>query len=339
MTYNCTVCKYETRIKCNFDKHNKTQKHLANVKKYKALIPTNSDPPDTVGSEDDGTIDPSSSDGTKDTEGTGDSRKRRYKCPECGRTFTQSCNLSRHTNGRCPKLKTREGLEKEYHIDNLEKEIERLRAQLLERENRRLIDETRYKDQEIKYLKSLVDQAGSIAKTSVNALSYIHMNYKDAPLLEPINDYSIIKRNNENLQIEDILLHYYKDGKLVEYLGNILVAHYKKEDPSEQSIWNSDCTRLSYVIRKLVDDKPDWITDKKGIKLRESIIKPLLDYLKTIVQKHVSRESMRVNLTTCDLRSHVHSMEVSSNLVKHIEDSTVADDLVRYLAPYFYINK
>ena len=31
MTFNCTVCVYETDIKCNFTKHLKTKKHKKNM--------------------------------------------------------------------------------------------------------------------------------------------------------------------------------------------------------------------------------------------------------------------------------------------------------------------
>ena len=35
MNFHCKTCNYSTKIKCNFEKHNKTDKHLLNLKHNK----------------------------------------------------------------------------------------------------------------------------------------------------------------------------------------------------------------------------------------------------------------------------------------------------------------
>ena len=342
MIYKCLSCNYETSVKCNFLKHNQTSKHLKKSQGSVGAIPQIKEGPvraPKVPPVYEKVTSPSDPGIEEDIPITAKPDTQKHRCRHCGAVFAKPGNLKRHIVDRCPN--------KDSDLDKALKRAEELESRLKDKEiqrlmekNNDLIEQGKKQDQENKYLKSMVEQAGSIVKTSVNALSYIHTNYKNAPLLEPINDYSIIKRNNETQTIENILMYYHTNGKLVEHLGNILVAQYKKENPSEQSIWNSDCARLSYIIRKLVDNKPDWITDKKGYKLRESVIDPLLDYLKVIVQQYVLGEAGNPSALTNDhLRGHLAKMEACNTLVADIDDGTIADNLVRYLAPHFYINK
>jgi hypothetical protein len=69
---------------------------------------------------------------------------------------------------------------------------------------------------------------------------------------------------------------YDKEKKLIPYLGDIIIKYYKKENPKDQSIWNSDTTRLNYLIRELIDTELTWTCDKAGLKVNEFIIIPLL---------------------------------------------------------------
>ena len=56
----------------------------------------------------------------------------------------------------------------------------------------------------------------------------------------------------------------------------------KKDNPSDQSIWSTDTSRLTCIINELVGDETQWRTDKNGEKFKKLVITPILEYLKSI---------------------------------------------------------
>src|SRR5690606_18490816 len=67
-----------------------------------------------------------------------------------------------------------------------------------------------------------------------------------------------------------------------------LVVEYKKENPNDQSIWNSDISRSAYIIRECINKESEWSTDKGGHKTSTYVIKPILDYLKTHIKEYIT---------------------------------------------------
>ena len=45
----------------------------------------------------------------------------------------------------------------------------------------------------------------------------------------------------------DTLVYNYENKNLHKYLGDFIIGHYKKDNPSEQSMWSSDVSRLTYL--------------------------------------------------------------------------------------------
>lgn len=67
------------------------------------------------------------------------------------------------------------------------------------------------------------------------------------------------------------------------FIGDILIKYHKKEDISKQSIWNTDTSRWSYIVKVLPDE---WIKDKNGIVMLDKCIKPLLNYITDLMKKY-----------------------------------------------------
>jgi hypothetical protein len=115
-------------------------------------------------------------------------------------------------------------------------------------------------------------------------------------------------------------------------LGDLLISIYKKVNPKEQSILNSDCARLSYIIRIIIGSKESWIMDKKGIKLKEFIINPLLEYVEKEIWSFLE-DPKNVNV------DNVNKIGNATKLLKSIKDFIICEELIKYLAPYFQINR
>jgi len=101
-------------------------------------------------------------------------------------------------------------------------------------------------------------------------------------------------------KLEKELINEYVNGTFISYLSDIIANIVKKNDPREQSIWNTDSNRLNYVIKTSVDK---WSEDKSAVKFIDLVIKPfliqikklLINYRNDIVLDHLklSRESQR----------------------------------------------
>lgn len=237
--------------------------------------------------------------------------KKKYTCEYCENIFTTRQALSRHKNGRCDK-------------------------KVIKKQNDEIIELLK-KDNE--YLKSLLEKAENIissaiatAKTSANALNYIILNYGNAPILTPIQNYNLMEEYCGDYGIANAIIELYADSKLIKFLSDIIVNNYKKENPQEQSLWNSDCNRLSYIIRTIVGNKNGWITDKKGIKLKELVISHLLLHIETELWNFMEK-------TQDNIVENSKKLGLCVKLLKEIKDCVLCNDLIKFLAPYFQLTR
>jgi len=303
MEYRCTVCNYETHDKSNFSKHSKSQKHIKKVNestKFAHVIPNMS---------------------IYNT-------ANQSKCQYCDKLFSNSSSLARHKN-TCSEKKINE-LQTNHKINDLSNKLDNVNGL-----NKKL-------EEEVKYLKSLIASAGGVIKTSVSALAYVAKNYDGAPALKKLKDYSYIKdREDEDDEFDlmETLIYKYNNQILHEYLGNIIVDAYKKQDPTKQSIWNSDTTRLTYVIRELIDKKPDWSVDKKGIKTTKYIITPLLEFVER--QASIYLDEIPQILIECPekLITLNDNTRSASEIIANIYNKMLANQVLKYIAPHFYLAK
>jgi hypothetical protein len=249
----------------------------------------------------------------------------KFVCSNCGNNFTTKNALSRHINHRCVKNQVIK-----QNID-LVSDLKRQNEYLLKR-NADLTDDK-------EYLKTLVEGAGHIVldalattKSSINTLNYIAETFVNAPLLKPIQDYTVITNDNDDREAAIVLSERYKDGTLIKYLGELLVAQYKKQNPEEQSLWNSDCSRLSYIIRTVVGNKPSWIADKKGVQLKECVINPLLSHINNELVNFIYKPK-KID------KNNINIYPLCIDLVKDIRSSIIGDDLLKFLAPHFQIKR
>ena len=164
------------------------------------------------------------------------------------------------------------------------------------------------------------------------------MNYKNAPPLKPLDDYSTLMKDDEET-LESLLVWQGK-GKLNRLIGNKLISVYKKTDPKQQSIWNSDTSRMSYAIMNPHMVPSDWTIDKKGIKTGNIIIDPFLEHIKNIVARHlVEKHSfIKKNPNECH-QDILGDMDLLAKIVVSINNNSLSCDVNRYIASSLHINK
>jgi hypothetical protein len=316
--YSCKLCNYSTDVKFCYNKHTSTKKHKVNESlNHTQFIPNSY---------------------------LDDIYKSNYVCSYCNNYFSSSASLSRHKHSCIEKTK----LINEYNDklklkDDIINELYNVINQK-DFDKQAIIDN---KDEvisilksEVAHLKSIVNNTGSIVKTSVSTMAYVIKNFKDAPALEMINDYSKLHNEQDNNSFIEELIHQYDHQKLDMYIGNFIVKTYKKEDPSKQSIWNSDTNRLTYLIRELLNNKVDWKVDKKGIKTKQFIIEPILEYIDDQIRNYIQNFTIDYEtISTKDAEKKMMKIKSATEIIKQTEDKVLCEQILKYIAPYFYLNK
>ena len=89
--------------------------------------------------------------------------------------------------------------------------------------------------------------------------------------------------NNKNYIIHSCIIKDFKDGNFIKYISEIILSIIKKDDPSKQSIWNTDSSRLNYAIKLSVNK---WSEDKSGLKFSDLVIKPTLLQIKILLDEY-----------------------------------------------------
>jgi hypothetical protein len=217
-------------------------------------------------------------------------------CPFCDQNFAHPSGLSRHKK-TCKFDRTititREELEHKL-MEATEKE--KTKWQLMEKD--RLIQEKdnllREKEKQIEFLKdndiffkesqktsnATLNTSMNVADKSMSALTFLTTHFKKTPVLNKLTHNGVKQLLKFNTHLSERLISYNNNNTLDHYIGDAIIAHIHTDNPEDQSVWNSDVARLTYLIRTLVGNKHVWERDPKGEKFIKFVIQPVLDYLK-----------------------------------------------------------
>jgi hypothetical protein len=306
--YKCIICNYITKDTSNLKRHNKTKKHLKNIcTKNDNNIDT---PQCTINA-------PQCTDNLSKIN---KKPNNKFICNYCNASFTRSNSLSRHKN-ICSEKQL-------YEKDN-QHEIELLNCKL---------DKYKHFEEEAKYYKKLLMEAGGLVKKSVSALTYSITNYDDAPPIKTIEVTNVDKFNDSDAQIADDIISACKHKTLNKYLGDIIVKEYKKKKPVDQSIWNTDDTRLTYIIKELIQNNfSNWVVDKKGIKTTIYLIDPLLKHVKSLIITY--QKNMIIGNTAFEMEVHMENSKVITDLVVDIDNDVTSKEILKYISSYLRFNE
>ena len=320
--YECISCNYKTKDRSNLYNHNKTKKHLKNTTILNASI----FPPIQL---------PYTSHISNQSV-----TKNQLQCQYCDRVFTRYDNLGRH-------MKSCETKNKQNKDNNLKKQLyeydhkfELLNCKLNEYEKNVTYhtEETQHYKDEAKYYKHLLMEAGGLVKKSVSALTYSITNYDDAPSIKTISTTNIDEFNRSDIKIANDIISAYKHKTLNKYLGDIIIKEYKKNKPKDQSIWNTDDTRLTYIIKELIqNNSSNWIVDKKGIKTTIYLIDPLLKHVKSLIIMY--QKNMDVGETVFEMEVHMENSKIIKDLVMDIDNNITSKEVLKYISSHLRFNE
>lgn len=324
MKFHCDLCEYSTEDRSNFQKHERSEKHLINLKEKQ----------------------------------NNDKKNKEIACLNCNRTFSQPSSFHRHKKN-CDKdtivqlkqdykekLKSYEEKIKITEFEYKDK-IQKYEIELvaLKTENAALKDKVIDNKEMFKiivgendYHKDLVNNAGTIVKTSVNALSYVASNYKEAPAIEKFSNFEILNKDKK-YELYEVVMFYFEQNNIGKFFGENIVHIYKKDDPCQQSIWNSDTTRYAYMIREIINEKTTWSLDKGGHKVREYAVYPILQHVKKDLNGFVAKMSLKLLDPNANFEKIQKQILLAHKIIEQIDNGTICQEIMKYISPFFFLNK
>lgn len=134
-----------------------------------------------------------------------------------------------------------------------------------------------------------------------------------------------------------IYLHLHDE--LIDNISNTIVKFCKKENHTEQAVWASDTSRLTYIIRGIfMDETTQWITDKKGIKTCSYVVDPILKVLRRDLKEYTTKVFDPDEIAdNYDPEQYMDYMVIGRELVDLIDDGTLRNDINRKIAPLLYM--
>jgi hypothetical protein len=342
--YNCNVCDYETTDSSNFKKHNASKKHVMKTEIYNKTI--------------------------------------KIYCSNCGVEFKHKSSLCRHRKICVVQPIIHREKETDIEVDVLkyQMKIKDLELQLVKQKLESALVKSQdeqdkcqtianiYKDKyetvaniykdENEFHKTLSVNAGNVLGKTVNALTFIMEKYNKAPELQLLDNETakkLLTYETKDGKITNLitgktplqhLLDLHENNKLVQHLGNLIISRYKKPDPLDQSLWNTDASRLTYAVRNVAIDKERnkknfiWDSDKRGIKINNYIISPLLTQLRDMIINydrdiHNKFDDMSQSQRDKYADNSIHTIDIKQG----ISTSSLHKSILRYITPYFHMSK
>ena len=339
--YFCEICNYTTEFSSNFCNHKKTKRHLKLASEKVNNVTINEDSVSMMLAVDANKLALNAN--TIEEKINKKNDLKFYNCDICNRKFNHRSSLSRHkktcqleiNNEINIKMKI---LEKE---NEFFKKLEQEKSEMLKEKNEFI---NNFMANANILLNKANDNTKITAQTlqtvSSSALKYANDKFKDTPALLPLDNFNINNLDFDNeedkKQLVEVMIYNAKQKSLDKLLGDHIVSNYKKENPAEQTFHATDCSRLNYIVRELIENALTWSIDKNGIKICSSIIKPLikkcvtplLEYQKTLLQI----------MNTGDY-SKQNEVEIIINVIMSIDSGTLENEINKYIAPYFNLDK
>ncbi len=363
MKYNCTLCNYLTDDRKNFSHHKKTKKHLEKVNNQLISSKNLQKTPKT------------SETSESEQEGIYQCNFCKLKftrADNLARHMKKSCVMNEINDVKIDSVlkekeliqkqleelkKEKEELkkDKEKQLEKIEKEKEELKKEKekqLEKTEKQLEELKKEKDEEKKKLEEQLLYYRDVAyykkdnDTNMTNLNFINKHYDDAPALEGPKDlhklFNADKSANPDVYYANLaseLGSHHRLNILHKVISDFIVKDYCKEDKSKQSVWNSDSSRLNYIVRECIQKEKIWIMDKSGQSLLKKVIKPIIEYIKPDLEEATKRVISYANkpngITYMDMKDHQALLEIGNNIM----NNTLQEDILKELTQHFNINQ
>lgn len=307
MIFKCEVCKYNTSNKSNYNKHLQCKLHMDNCETAKKFR-------------------------NKRIDAT-------HRCNGCNKIY-------RHQSGLCRHKRYCEEPDKNQKSADIIEELTTIKTMMVDCQNK-MVDYQKQNDALRDQLMEYAKNNPSVSNTyNISIKNCLQRDYADAPALEGLPDYFTLTYEDDEYPYEeyrfiDTLIYNYENSCLIKYLGDFVIQNYKKDDPAQQSMWSSDISRLTYIIKELLaTNNSIWNHDYKGVKTKIYIIDPLLKYIKEYMDEYWIITLDKYTSNKIENINKYHKMYVVLHKIKKdIETGVLGNAIIRYIAPSFYMSR
>ncbi len=343
MIYNCSPCNYSTDRQSNYCHHKKSLKHIAKINEKSNTV-VDSSLNVAFCSQIVATMLQESY-----CNPTIPELPSKNICKKCNSNFKHTSSLYRHQK-KCEIIPSADNFtERELKLKLEFSEKEKELYQKLEKEKSELLKEksdllNNFMNNANVLLNKANDNtkitAQAMHSVSVSALKYANDKFKDTPALLPLNNFNINNLDFNNVtdkeQLIETLIYCAKQKSVDKLLGDHIVKCYKKENPEEQSFHTTDCSRLNYIVRDLIENALTWAVDKSGLKICKEIVKPLIKKCIDILLEHQKTLLKEMSNGNYEKQKDV---ELIIDVIMSIDSGELETEINKYIAPYFNLKR
>ena len=145
--------------------------------------------------------------------------------------------------------------------------------------------------------------------------------------------------------VAEKLIVLYSNDKFIDYICNVIHNAYKTEDPIDQTIWSTDVSRLVYIVRSTIENEDKlenkWEYDKKGVKIKQSIIDPLLDEVQEIINQYLDEmNKLSKSDKKFDTFAKLEMVGIGNTIIHELKNRlSLKNQIMKAMAPLFFLER
>jgi hypothetical protein len=302
--FNCKLCNYNATNNSNYIKHCNTNTHISKEKNINFCLLCN----------------------------------KKYSNNESFKTHKYNFHKKQSPNNNTIKNKTKTKINDK--LDDIKNDIN-VMSNNMNNVKHEIKEEIKEEIQNSK--KEVVTVVNKAITKASSLIKYLMENHRSVPPLKKItkNQCIPILRLDYNCPEEDgdyslqkLFVRDYSKNLFISNIAKSILKMINYKESNKQPIYNTDSTRYNYVV-KLTTDL--WNEDKSGIKFTDYIIKPLLKYIRDLVEEYIENDLEMVNMyknTFIQNQIHVQQKENAYNLDIQLTNDYLIKPLLKELSPH-----
>ena len=191
--------------------------------------------------------------------------------------------------------------------------------------------------------KEVVTVVNKAINKASSLIKYLMENHRSVPPLKKITknqcipilrlDYDCPEKDND-YSLQKIFIKDFSKNLFISNIAKSILKMINYTNKNTQPIYNTDSTRYNYVVKITTDL---WNEDKSGIKFTDYIIRPLLRYIRDLIEEYIDNELEQVNMyknTFIENEIHVTLKVNAYDLDVALTNDYLIKPILKELSPY-----
>jgi hypothetical protein len=168
--------------------------------------------------------------------------------------------------------------------------------------------------------------------TEENKKYYMKYKASQRKIKEEIRAKKMLAADPIKFKLQKEIIKYYKTDSYINYICDTILKNIKKENIKDQSVFNTDYSRLNYAIKI---SKRIWNDDKAGAEFTKLVITPTLQCINTLLDEYRTHLSNKYDIMKNDI--YLNNTDEFKNLMQNIfqiyeiQAKTMADSTIKQI--------